>query len=91
MQNLDIEIGIPVSNKLSNKDEIKASEIPPGKFASCLYIGPYNEISPAYEMLTKYIEDKGYESTGIAYELYLNDPSEVPPEQLQTHILFPLK
>jgi effector-binding domain-containing protein len=91
MQNLEIEIGIPVSNKLSDIDEIKANEIPSGKFASCFYIGPYNEISPAYETLTKFIEEKGYEATGIAYEMYLNDPCEVPPEQLQTQILFPIK
>ncbi len=91
MQNLEIEIGIPVSNKLSDKDEIKASEIPFGKFASCLYIGPYSEIRPAYESLTKYIEEQGYEAAGYVYELYLNDPSEVQPEKLQTEILFLLK
>ncbi len=91
MQNLDIEIGIPVAKKISSKDEIKASEIPRGKYASCLYIGPYSGVAPAYETLAKYIEDQGYEPTGIAYELYLNDPSVVSPEELQTEILFPLK
>lgn len=93
MQNLDIEIGIPVSKKISNKDEIKANEIPAGKFASCLYIGPYSEMKSAYETLGKFMEEKGYEATdvGVAYELYLNDPSVVPPDELQTEILFLLK
>jgi len=91
MQNLDIDIGIPVAKKIVDKDEIKANEIPKGKYASCLYIGPYSGMAPAYELLAKYVEDKGYESTGIAYELYLNDPSIVNPEELQTQILFPLK
>ncbi|NVM45409.1 MAG: GyrI-like domain-containing protein [Candidatus Lokiarchaeota archaeon] len=91
MQNLDIDIGIPVAKKIADKDEIKASEIPAGKYASCLYIGPYSGMAPTYELLAKFVEDKGYESTGIAYELYLDDPSVVPPEKLQTQILFPLK
>jgi effector-binding domain-containing protein len=91
MQNLDIDIGIPVDKKLADKNEIRAKVIPEGKYASCLYIGPYSEMAPAYELLAKYVEDKGFESTGIAYELYLNDPSVVPQEELQTQILFPLK
>ena len=54
-------------------------------------LGPYDQIEPAYNALTKFIQDEGYESTGIAYEIYLNDPVEVKPEQLQTQILFLLK
>jgi len=91
MQDLDIDIGIPVAKKIADKDDIKLIEIPEGKYASCLYIGPYTGMAPAYELLTKYVEDKGLESTGIAYEMYLNDPAVVPPEKLQTQILFPLK
>ena len=91
MQNLDIEIGFPVSKKLPDKAEIKVSEIPAGKYASCLYTGPYNEIEPAYNALTQYMNDNGYESTGIAIEVYLNDPSQTPPQDLKTEILFLLK
>ena len=91
MQNLDIEIGFPVSKKLSDKGDIKSSEIPGGKFAICLYTGPYNEIEPAYNALTQWIKDNGYESTGIAYEIYLNDPRETDPQELKTKIMFPLK
>lgn len=91
MDNLDIEIGIPVSKKIPNKDEIKSNEISAGKYGSCLYTGPYNEMRPAYDALHKFIIEKEYEPTGIAYEMYLNDPAKVPPEQLQTQILFPLK
>ena len=91
MQNLDIEIGFPVAKKFPDKDDIKASEIPIGKFASCLYIGPYSEIEPAYNELNQWIQDNGYEATGVAYEIYLDDPGITPPEDLKTQILFPLK
>lgn len=91
MQNLDVEIGFPVSKKHPSKGDIKASEIPSGKFASCLYTGPYNEIEPAYNELSQWIKDNGYESTGIAYEIYLNDPSQTPAQELKTEILFLLK
>ena len=89
MANLDIEFGFPVARILPGRAEIKAGEIPAGQVATCLHIGPYSEMEPAYNALTKWVEDNGYESTGIVYELYLNDPRETPPAQ--TQIIFPLK
>jgi len=91
MQNLDVEIGFPVLKKLPDKEDIKISEIPSGKFATCLYTGPYSEIEPAYNELSQWIEDNGYEATGIGYEIYLDDPSQTPPEELKTQIMFLLK
>lgn len=91
MQNLDVEIGFPVLKKLPDKEDIKISEIPSGKFATCLYTGPYSEIEPAYNELSQWIEDNEYEATGIVYEIYLDDPSQIPPEELKTQIMFLLK
>jgi effector-binding domain-containing protein len=90
MQDLDIEMGFPVSNVLPGKDNIQASEMPAGKYGSCIYTGPYDKMKPAYDALAQFVQEKGYEATGVAYEVYLNDP-ETPPEKLQTQILFPLK
>ena len=91
MQDLDIEIGFPVSRVLPDKAEVQTSEIPAGKHATCLYTGPYEGLPPAYEALTAWIQAHGYEPTGVAYEHYLNDPATTLPEALQTQIAFPLK
>jgi effector-binding domain-containing protein len=89
MDNLDVEFGFPVARPLPGRTEIKAGEIPGSRVATCLHIGPYSEMEPAYTALTKWMEDNGYEGTGVSYELYLNDPHETPPAQ--TQIIFPLK
>ncbi|MFX0030203.1 MAG: GyrI-like domain-containing protein [Candidatus Hermodarchaeota archaeon] len=91
MQDLDIEIGIPISKELPEKDEMKLSKIPAGKYVGCIYTGPYDKIQPAYDVLTQWIEKNGYEASGIAYELYIDDPGVTPPEELKTQILFLLK
>lgn len=91
MEDLDIEIGFPVSGQLPGKGDIQASQIPGGKQASCMYTGPYEQMPPAYEALTKLVAEQGYDTTGVSYEFYLNDPGETPPEDLQTQIIFPLK
>lgn len=91
MNDLDVELGFPVARQLPGKDEIKAGQIPGGRAATCLYIGPYSNIEPAYTALMKWMADNGYEAAGVAYELYLNDPTKTPPAELQTQIFFPLK
>jgi len=91
MQNLDIEIGFPVSRPLTGEGNIQPSQIFGGKVATCLYVGPYGDIGPAYEALTQHVKEKGLEASGVAYEFYLNDPQTVQPAELQTQIYFPLK
>jgi effector-binding domain-containing protein len=91
MQNLDIEIGFPVSKQFSGKDNIQAGEIPAGKIATCVHIGPYTDMPPAYAALSEWIKENGYEATGVAYEIYLNDPGQTPPQELMTQIVFPLQ
>ena len=91
MQDLDVEIGVPVSKGLPGKEDIKASEIPGGKIATCLYTGPYSEIGSAYTALSQWMEDNGYEPTGVSYEMYVDDPGETPQQELRTEIWFPVK
>ena len=91
MQDLDIEIGFPVAKKFPNKDQVKASEIAAGKFATTLHIGPYDQVEPAYNQLNEWIKENGHEATGTAIEMYFNDPREVGMENAQTEIQLPLK
>jgi effector-binding domain-containing protein len=91
MQDLDISIGLPVAEAPEGRDDITVSEIPEGEYASCLHQGPYSEIGPAYDALSRWVTEQGREPSGPAYELYLNDPGELPEDELQTQILFPLK
>jgi effector-binding domain-containing protein len=91
MEDLDIEAGFPVLKTLPGSGAIQSSQMPAGKFATCLYTGPYQECGSAYETLTHWIQEQGYEPTGVAYEFYLNNPAETPPEELKTQIIFQLK
>jgi effector-binding domain-containing protein len=91
MQDLDIEIGFPVARSLSGNGQVQPGQIPAGKYASCLYTGPYADCNPAYEALSAWIRKNGYEATGTAYEFYLNDPQTTPQQNLQTLISLPVR
>lgn len=90
MQDLDVEIGIPVSETLHPTTEFQASEIPGGRAATCIHEGPYSSIGQTYDILAKWMEEKGYQASGIAYEMYIDDPGLVPEAELRTLVLFPL-
>ena len=89
MQDLDVEIGFPVSRELDGEGEIRPSKLPGGRWASTMHVGPYDQLSLAYEALMGWVEKQGYEAGGAAYEFYLSGP-EVPPEQIKTEVAFPL-
>ena len=91
MEDLDLEIGFPFEQKLTGKGNVLANEIPGGKAAACLHVGPYDQLGAAYEALQKWLAANGYTPSGVAYEFYLNDPQQTPPRELQTLIVFPLK
>lgn len=90
MQDLDIEIGFPVSRSLPAEGEFQPGCIPAARVATCLYTGPYSEMAPAYEELNTWIKENGCQPAGVVYEIYLNSPAEVTPEELKTQIVFPL-
>jgi effector-binding domain-containing protein len=91
MENLDVELGYPVAKKVPGQGNIQPSEIPGGKAGACVYTGPYDQMPPAYEALTTWMKAQGHEATGVSYEFYLNAPDVVPPDALQTQIVFPIK
>jgi len=91
MENLDVEIGILTTEILAGTGNIYGAEIPAGKVAQCTYTGPYNQMEPAYQQLAEFVAEQGVEVTGVAYEMYIDDPGDIPASERRTLIVFPLK
>ncbi len=91
MLNLDIEIGFPIKHSLEGNEEINAGIQPAGKYAMTTHQGPYGNVRPAYNALTKKVKDEGFQPSGAAYEYYLNDPMNTKASDLLTQVVFPLK
>jgi len=91
MSALDVEFGFPVAAKVEAKGRIKPGKLPAGRAAVTMHIGPYDKIQEAYNRLTAFVKEKGLEMGSSCYEVYLSDPNESPPQELQTEIYFPLR
>ncbi len=91
MQDLDVEMGFPVSKPFPGKGEIAPGEIPRGKAVTCMYKGPYSQMEEPYNDIFKWISEQDAEPTGVYYEYYYNSPADVPESELLTKIVIPLK
>lgn len=91
MENLTVEIGFPVAKEMAGKGDVALRYIPAGKKATGFHKGSYQEISPLYEKLATWINQRGYEPTGVVYEYYYNSPQEIPESELLTKVEFLLK
>jgi len=86
LEDFEVEFGFPVGEAVEGEGVMTRSATPSGRAVTTLYIGPYEDVEPAYTALMKWAEDNGLRLEGTAYEIYLSDPAVTPPEQLKTRI-----
>ena len=86
----DLEVDIPISETHEGTDEIKCFELAGGRMARIIHRGSYEECGPSYEKLFRWIREKKENITGPIREVYINDPNEVPKEEILTEILAPV-
>lgn len=88
----DIEVALPVTGRISVDDpKMEVRTLPTIKAVSVIYRGPYQGVEAGFSRIFTYIEEKGLETAGPSRELYLNDPKEVPEEELMTEVQLPIK
>lgn len=90
--NTVFEAGFPITSKINCSDSISYKEFPAMKVVTCLYQGAYENMAPVYTQLQEYITKNKLKSTGVSWEVYLTDPSQIKnPNDNQTIIYFPIE
>ena len=64
--------------------------LPAGSVAVARHLGPYEELGLAEHALYAWAEEQRFEPNGPIREVYRNDPAQVAPEALETHVLLPV-
>ena len=88
------DAAIPVnatSVDLDINSTVKLGQTYSGKVAKYIQKGPYSLAPQSYTILNAYIEDQGLEANGDPWEIYISDPTTVPPEEVITHLYQPVK
>ncbi len=66
--------------------EIKSDSTPGGRVLHFTHVGPYSTLRDDYGALMAYCETEGLKVTAPTWELYVDDPHNVPEEDLRTEV-----
>ncbi len=89
----DIETCIPV-RKGKEVGDISVRKLEGGRCASLIHKGPYDDFGRTYELISAYLEDKGYEVVAPCREIYIKGPGMIfkgNPKNYLTEIQFMIK
>jgi len=86
-------IGVLLKKELAPGEGMTILDIPAGNTIKITKYGNYGTGEyEAHMAIAKYMEDKTLEMNGTSiWELYVNDPTTVKPEDIQTDIYYPIK
>ncbi len=99
MTKLDIELGWPVASPLSGTEHVSTGILPAGRYASLVYIGPYEgdglikanaallDWGTEHGMVWDSWQDEHGDGFGARLEFYLKDPGNEPdPAKWETEV-----
>jgi len=75
---------------MQDTGDIKCHELQGVKWRKWSIKGTTKQCGSSYEALFTWIAQNGKQITGHIREVYLNDPHEVPPEEILTEIYAPI-
>lgn len=70
---------------------VKVGQTPSGKAVKAVAIGPYGKLGETYGRTLAWMGLRGLEQAGPSWEVYVSDPTSTPPDQLVTHVFYPVK
>jgi effector-binding domain-containing protein len=87
-ERLRFRAGVVVASEalLSTGGRVQGACTPAGRVASFVHVGPYATLRDDYADLMAWMEREGLEIGGPAWEVYVDDPDEVPEERRRTKV-----
>lgn len=86
----DAALTIPDGTRIP--EGLTVVDLPAGQYARAVHVGPYEELGDAWaQLMGGWFPQSGRRvGRGVPYELYVNNPTNATPEQLQTELYVPI-
>ncbi len=81
----DCQAGIFLSEPSEGEGEISGGATPGGELLRILNRGPYDTVPNAWKAIYSHAAALG-RPPGLGYEIYVDDPTQVPAEELRTEV-----
>ena len=86
-----IEAGMPVAEPVAGEGEIECRQLPGGRAATTLFVGPYDRVGEAWDAIYAWCDARGIERRYGGWDVYENDPAEAgDPSGYRTRLYLPL-
>ena len=87
----DIQGGFFVAEEIAGNEQITCGTIPAGQVVSSVYTGAYENLGERHQATYEWVQQQGKDCQSPCWEVYLNDPADVKPEEYQTQVVYLLK
>jgi effector-binding domain-containing protein len=87
----EVEAGFTVSAPVAGRGRVEPGELPAGEVAMTTHVGSYHGLFAAAAAVRDWIAAQGRQPSGELWEVYVDDPEEVPEAALRTEIYIRLK
>lgn len=81
----DVEAGFPCNDVVKPEGRVEADELPGGRVARTLHVGPYGDVGAAYDAAVSWLTEEGCVTVGAPWECYLDGP-EVPEPRTEVFV-----
>ena len=89
-EELVYEIGASFEGSANDEGNVQVKIIPEHTVLAAMHKGPYTEVGPVIHGIAEYAVKNGYDIIGPVTEIYLNNPNEVPENELIIEVRFPV-
>ena len=88
---VEVAAGFPVSSAVEPVDDVVPLELPGGRVATTVHVGPYESMHKTYAAMHVWMAKQGLTPADHMWEVYLSDPSTEPdPSTWHTQIFWPV-
>ena len=84
------ECAIPVPSPFTPSGEVEASSVGGDEAVFGIHVGSYESIGQTWAEMMAWVTEQGRAPAGPTWEVYIDDPQEVAPDQLKTELYIPL-
>ncbi len=88
-----VEVGAEVFAPFTGNDRIHCSQLPAGRVATTVHLGPYQRLSEAHTSLRHWCAKHGHLLTGISWEVYghWDESWNTDPSKIRTDVFYQLQ
>lgn len=85
-----IQMGFEVPDDTEGTDTIEVIHLPAGEYLQTTHFGPYQKVGETYKKIYYHAKEQNLIPGVRSFEYYVNDPTKVTKDKLETRILVPV-